>query len=843
MTAPFKPTWLSPSAPGQLSNTRGTDIGADALVMQALYSNPLATGDQAGTMHVVATRVLHGGQQVNQPAWDAWAGNPTTSPLAPFIPVAPSAPVSTISVRFGNRIYVAEMSTGAITYWDYSQNPPRHITKSVFALQSMAISGGGVGSPRGENYIWVGSLSTATLVGLAVLTFNGIDHLYAMDSAGKIGWAPIKADGTLGNWTVYSGVGPTAAGVLLGGVLASNGTPWLVSIGGRPGAASTNVQQTSLNADGSIVGWSSTGVTQLPSACGRHAVWLDPDLAYIVVAGGDDNTTARSTVWSAPFNPLVSIGTWTASTNALPAARSAAAILVTSGFLFVIGGSSTNADTGGTNTVYSTAITAAGAITGAWTARTVLPVNLSRHTAFLTDGAGSLQTPYLAVTGGRTAVPADVYTVYESQDQGTGAIGGSWNSGVSNLVGAQLGSNGTVVNNPDGSQTITFSYGAFGATASLVGFSDGDLVQLEITFTDASAGDISPTEYTIVAIGQPPTISNITPTGATGNGKPLVQFNYSAVGGGASEAQWQVVITSGGQTYFDSGVVYDQSNNIQTNPAPLLPSGLTYTITVTVKSLDTPMAGSTNQAVLTTTFTPTYTPPAVPTPVSLVIDRVGGAAVLTWTNPVASTATLNRIWERQTGTSTWRLLKDNITAVIASPQSFTLMDDLSLIDSHDFAVSAIGPGPGESAKSSVVAGAIVPDYHFDLGGYTAMIHIVGNGPAQRAGLMLTAPPSFTTLIDADLSPAFAATGVVVRYGPMRYRQLHIEYTMDRDQVSSLRSALDAVLAAAQAGGIVCYRDRFNTVFYGGVMPSRQRSEDLYYEDQLDLAELAYAYSP
>ena len=93
-----------------------------------------------------------------------------------------------------------------------------------------------------------------------------------------------------------------------------------------------------------------------------------------------------------------------------------------------------------------------------WTAQTVLPVNLSRHTAFLTGSAGTLQTPYIAVTGGRTAVPADMTTTYESQDQATGAVGASWNSGVVTLTSGNLGTGGAITNNQDGTQTITWAY-------------------------------------------------------------------------------------------------------------------------------------------------------------------------------------------------------------------------------------------------------------------------------------------------------------------------------------------------------------------------------------------------
>ena len=250
------------------------------------------------------------------------------------------------------------------------------------------------------------------------------------------------------------------------------------------------------------------------------------------------------------------------------------------------------------------------------------------------DGASSLtfhrSFAYGIVTNNQTAGP------------GTAAVVGN------------LGTNAGLINNQDGTQDVTINYGAQGTlngiavgTVVVAAFADGDQVTLNVQMVGLD-GEPSPVGVTLFKVGQAPSISLITPSGATTDGRPLVSFSYLPGAGGDLEQTYQIQVKLGSAVVFDSGVRSDGANAVQALLAPYLVSTTTYTISVSVTSRDSPMGTSTNAATATATFTPTVTSPGTPSAPSATPNHPAGNVALAWTNNApAGTTPGDRVYYRR----------------------------------------------------------------------------------------------------------------------------------------------------------------------------------------------------
>jgi N-acetylneuraminic acid mutarotase len=143
--------------------------------------------------------------------------------------------------------------------------------------------------------------------------------------------APIRADGTLGEWSAVTSL-PTATSkhdsvaynghlYVLGG---DDPNPWELS----------RVIVATINADGSLGAWSST--TSLPTPCVRPRAVAYNGFLYSI--GGDRFSGGPlGDVLVAPLNDDGSVGDWSATTAISPPRRGAASI-AHAGFLYAIGG-------------------------------------------------------------------------------------------------------------------------------------------------------------------------------------------------------------------------------------------------------------------------------------------------------------------------------------------------------------------------------------------------------------------------------------------------------------------------------------------------------------------------
>jgi len=153
---------------------------------------------------------------------------------------------------------------------------------------------------------------------------------------------------------------------------------------------------------------------------------------------------------------------------------------------------------------------------------------------------------------------------------------------------------------------------------------------------------------------------NVSPANAAtpATGKPTLSAQYTKGAGGAGIKSYRFQVTGAGVAY-DSGLLYDGKLALTPPFAPLIPSGTVCTLTITVASTDDPIGGSSAGVVSTTTFTPTYAAPPVPTGPTATADSANGKVTVGWTNPAGSAVT-NRVYYRISGSSTWILLKDAI---------------------------------------------------------------------------------------------------------------------------------------------------------------------------------------
>jgi hypothetical protein len=452
MTAPYAPTWLQPSAPGQLSNKRGSNTGADALSTKARYLNQRGSGDAVGSMLVSCSRIAIGGtNQVPQTAWNpGWVGTPAASALPAGLS---NTTGSNVIAQYNNRVYFVA-TDGTIV--------------------SAPIAGGNVGTWRYELPL----PSTVNLPG-AVAVVNGRLYVLANNAPGPaasiILWTLINSDGTLGTW---SATGNQTSLADLGSAMVGYGdstTAWLIVLGGVTGAPSAFYFPISLT-DGSVGNGQPTTALGVERLC--PMAYYDSKNSVLYLIGGIASGAAVLTTTFAPVTKATgAIGAW--STGApLPAARAGAGLAVSNGQVYVIGGSSSATPGAGWNgfqvaTAYEITLgDGSGAAStlsnnaAAWNSSTsTLPV--------ATAGLGAIATPLghtwggviypgvLVTVGGQQGATA-VATVYQAGVLLASQWLSAWRNGASSgLVAGDLGTGGAIVTNQDGSQDLTFIYTAF----------------------------------------------------------------------------------------------------------------------------------------------------------------------------------------------------------------------------------------------------------------------------------------------------------------------------------------------------------------------------------------------
>ena len=147
---------------------------------------------------------------------------------------------------------------------------------------------------------------------------------------------------------------------------------------------------------------------------------------YVYALGGTTNGVNNGNqngVYYASLNANGSIGSWVTSTNPLPAVRSSSGIVTLNGYIYVIGGGSTNSQDA--TSVYYAQLNANGSI-GSWGTATgagVLPQKLAGASVVAANG-------YIYVIGGNDNGTIQNTVYYTQPNSTTGNISGWTTSGV-----------------------------------------------------------------------------------------------------------------------------------------------------------------------------------------------------------------------------------------------------------------------------------------------------------------------------------------------------------------------------------------------------------------------------
>lgn len=227
--------------------------------------------------------------------------------------------------------------------------------------------------------------------------------------------ANINADGTLGTWAATTSYTTARAGAfggtyggyayLAGGTSTANGS----------GDAYGDTQYAQINADGTLGAWRTMSATLASDRFGGATSFYK---GYTYAVGGVENGSGSRYVQYAAIKPAGATNSFGTVANNFTTARALVCSVAYNGYLYAIGGSTTDSSGNNVTTIQYTAITSSSGNVGSWSSTTALPE--SRGSAGCTTFGG-----YLYVVGGYT---------------GTGGTGTALNT----VRYAPINSNGTI---------------------------------------------------------------------------------------------------------------------------------------------------------------------------------------------------------------------------------------------------------------------------------------------------------------------------------------------------------------------------------------------------------------
>jgi N-acetylneuraminic acid mutarotase len=254
-------------------------------------------------------------------------------------------------------------------------------------------------------------------------------------------YAKLNADGSTGAWATNANALPAARYIHSSVVV--NGYVYVIGGNNASDITQSTVYYAKLNADGSTGAWSTNANALLINLSGPSSVVAN---GYVYVIGGS-NGAFVSTVYYAKLNADGSTGSWSTNANALPAGRYGPSSVIANGYVYVLGGSNSGAQ----STIYYAKLNADGS-TGAW-ATNALPGVRAYHTSVVAngyvyviggDGAGwtSQSTVYYASTsriqmgGSLDLVGPNDGNLSDPGDSSSGSTGGSLTAGNTQIVGS-----------------------------------------------------------------------------------------------------------------------------------------------------------------------------------------------------------------------------------------------------------------------------------------------------------------------------------------------------------------------------------------------------------------------
>lgn len=226
---------------------------------------------------------------------------------------------------------------------------------------------------------------------------------------------------------------------------------------------------------GVIPAWTSN-TNNLGTARFLHSATIYDDYAYVAGGAGANSTSNLTSVEYARLSSAnATIGTW-ATTTALPTALSRFQLVAYNGYLYAVGGSTTNTSCGTVSTnVYYNRMQTNGQLSGTWSTATVLPAGLCGMGAAVYNNR-------LYVVGGKTGSAANtgVTTAYHAAILPGGGLS-SWTTDDSVLPAARYDNDVRIYNgyvyvvggNLNGTLTNTVLYAPLASDGSIYGTGSG----------------------------------------------------------------------------------------------------------------------------------------------------------------------------------------------------------------------------------------------------------------------------------------------------------------------------------------------------------------------------------
>jgi hypothetical protein len=710
MPAPLLPIWRTPAQAGLLSNKYATP--GETFTVRCRSSG--GGTDPVGNIRVTSTR-----QSDQLALWDSGIiGRVTTT--NPPTGGTPKAFGGQMPVSANGALTLVGGNLGGTASGDTMSSSTLGGTNGTWSrkVQALApfISGGnqvaGVALARtGHRLLTVPFDANTTYV----YSIGGNDGLVTTSPTvffgTNTGYAELNPDGSYGPWQpttpipIFTFTYIYQQSVVYHGVACAKiGGIWYVYVTGgiSGGSAQSWTYFAAVNDDGQLGPWTAT--SNIPTSLWGHACVAWGNNIYCVggtVAVG--SSTCITTLYGATINTDGSLNAWgvIGGITLATALRNMAQVsVIAPGGVFLclilLGGSNGTTDVttsqvlqfsnagGQAGPLTLTAAPQAGSEGGAG-----LVVVGSANAIYYLQGSGVLYSAPVTMAGGFPTIGTWVHGV-----------------GATALLTADLGTNGTVTTNADGSQDLVFQFGRFGPAATFP--VAGDTVVLTVQVAGNASGNPSPTAATAVQFGDAPTATTLSlPT----NGQPTLGFVFAQGVGGGPEQQWEIQLlnAAGNTIYADSGIQQGSANAVTFNQIqPPLISATQYMVKVlNTQSTSQPMPGSSGAVATTTSLITigTLTPPTAPTFTSVTADNVNAIVTLAFSWAV-NTKTV-RMWYRATGATTWALLADYTTGTASAGSSTYSTGALIFGVGYDFAISAVSTtANAETALTAVKTATI-----------------------------------------------------------------------------------------------------------------------------------------
>lgn len=266
---------------------------------------------------------------------------------------------------------------------------------------------------NGDVGTWSSSSNTVTArKDVGVAAYNG--YLYAIggttdgtSTSTTVQYASFKTTGDINSWTTSA---TTVTGNYRFGLSAYKG--YLYLVGGNSGG--TTISYASITADGDV-GAFRTSTTIGTSRYGLGAIGYK---GYIYITGGYDNpntTYLNSTIYAA-IDPAGTTNSFGTVANNFTTARALACSVAYNGYLYAIGGSTSDNGANNVTTVQYTSINSSTGNVGSWSSTTALPE--ARGSAGCTAYGG-----YVYVIGGYTGTNVALDTIRYAPINTNGTLG------------------------------------------------------------------------------------------------------------------------------------------------------------------------------------------------------------------------------------------------------------------------------------------------------------------------------------------------------------------------------------------------------------------------------------